>query len=228
MREILHLDPAQLLPERPFTDPANITADFATMQYMLTQLHLLLEYPYSKPDAGNTVHFKRPGEKTWFHRLLLARPERLRTQRPLRTVGFFGERREEADVELAHDFDRMLIGEIDDHPGLLSYSTMELDQGNYANLVIFGDQDARESWSRSRAHAQAVDLLAPGYYWSVCIYNGALPGGVRTPDDFFLKRVKYFDYRSAPTWRAIREITEEGNETGFTNVLEGAERRTYG
>jgi len=206
MQEAISIKRHELVPGRDFTHPDHISADFDIMLYMISQLRLLLDYPHRQENADGTVYFKQPGSPNWFHRLVLAKPERLRVHWPLRIVGFFGERRPDADVELAHDFDKTLLGEIDDHPGLFSYSTMAVDRGNYANLVVFGEQEARSNWSRSRAHAQAVDVLAPGYYWSVCIYNGDLPGGIQAPDRFHLQRVKYFDYQEVPTWRGIREL----------------------
>ncbi|MFQ5400577.1 MAG: hypothetical protein ACE5E7_13390 [Anaerolineae bacterium] len=200
---VICLQAKEIVRARPFTDPDHIANDRNTLRYMLTQLCLLLEYPYRIP---RTVLFTRSEDDEWFHRLVLPRPEQLRVQKPVTVVGFFGQRREKANLELAHEFDRILIAEIDDHPGLLSYSTMALAGGNYGNLVLFANRNARNHWSTSQAHAQAVNMLAPGYYRSVRIYNGRLPDGIANSRGLRLTRAKYFDYCSDPLWQAVREI----------------------
>jgi hypothetical protein len=81
-----------------------------------------------------------------------------------------------------------------------------LANGDYGNLVLFTDEKARDHWSTSQAHAQAVRSLAPSYYLSVRIYNGRLPDGIINSSKLHLTRAKYYDYCSQPMWRAVREI----------------------
>jgi hypothetical protein len=204
---MLHLQPAQTLTERPFTHPDHLAVDQRTLSYMAGQVCVLLEYPYLSAEPPHIVLFNRPDHSNWFHRIVIAQPEELREVRPLTIVGFFGQKRDDADMELAHEFDRVLIAEIPAHPGLLSYSTMALSDGNYANLVIFAHDEARNGWSSSQAHAQAVRQLSPNYYWTVCIYNGRLPQGIYHHHHLQLSRANYYDYQSEPRWQAVREIT---------------------
>lgn len=206
MSHTTYLSPYEVMETRPFTHPAHILTDQNTLRYMAGQVCMLLEYPYLSARPPHIVLFNRPDHSDWFHRIVLAQPEQLRRKRPLTIVGFFGLKRKDANKALAHDFDHTLIGEISDHSGLLSYSSMALAGGNYANLVIFAHRDARNQWSTSQAHAQAVQRLAPGYYRTVCIYNGRLPGGMSHHHDLTLNRVKYYDYRRQPLWQAQREI----------------------
>jgi hypothetical protein len=203
---MLHLQTNELIIERPFTHPDHITADQKTLCYMAVQVCALLEYPYLASEPPYIVLFNRPDHSNWFHRIVIAQPQELREVRPLTIVGFFGQKRDDANVELAHEFDRILIAEIPTHPGLLSYSTMALSGGNYANLVVFAHDDARNGWSSSRAHAQAVQQLSPNYYRTVCIYNGRLPQGIYQHHHLQLSRAKYYDYQSEPRWQAVREI----------------------
>lgn len=203
MHGTVYLKAEEIVETRPFTHPDHIIHDRNTLRYMLNQVCLLLEYPQPVP---HTVLFTRSHDGDWFHRLILPQPEQLRCQKPLIVVGFFGQRRENADRELIREFEQILLAEIEEHPGLLSYSTMALANGDYGNLVLFANQKARDHWSTSQAHAQAVNVLSPSYYWSVRIYNGRLPDGITHSSDLSLTRVKYYDYRSQPMWRAVREI----------------------
>jgi hypothetical protein len=199
----VYLKAEEIMAARPFTHPKHVTLDHDTLRYMLTQIGLLLEHPAPIP---NTIFFTRLNNDDWFHRLVLPRPDRLRQQEQLTVVGFFGQSRKDADPDTIGEFDRTLIAEIEEHDGLLSYSSMALSRGNFGNLVLFADEAARDHWNSSQAHAHAAQVLAPRYYLSVRIYNGRLPGGITHNSELRLTRVKYYDYRSQPMWRAVREI----------------------
>jgi len=201
------LQPTELVPARPFTHPQHIRNHQHILGYMLKQLGLQLEYfSISGRIDERLTQLQRSEGGDWFHRLLLARPQPLAAGGPLTLVGFFGERLPDADVDVARELDRNLMMEIDDHPGLYSYSTIALKDGNYANMVLFGSPEARLHWSTSRTHAVAVQELSPAFYKHVAIYNGRLPAGLSRIDQLQLVRAKYFDYRSHPCWRAVREL----------------------
>ena len=212
MPRLIQLAPQEFVEERPFTSPDHMTDDHKILCYMAGQVYMLLQYPYLPSESPHTVLFNRPTNSTWFHRIVLADPDTLHQATPLTIVGFFGRRRAEANHKFAHEFDRILVSEIPQHPGLLSYSTMALSDDNYANFVIFTSDTARDHWSTSRAHAQAVNELSPNYYLTVTIYNGRLPYGIQQHHDLTFIRAKYYDYQSQPRWQAVREIatTDEG------------------
>jgi hypothetical protein len=200
------LSPTEWDPARPFTHPEQIRQAQRSLRYMAGQVAMLLANPYLAGEAPHTVFFNHAEENGWFHRAVISEPEPLSQSRPLTLVGFFGEKQEESDSALAHEFDRLLIEEIEAHPGLLSYSTTALGDGDYANLVIFSDPAARDRWSESQAHAQAVRQLAPNYYRTVTIFNGRLPGGLDPHPALTLVRAKYYDYQSRPRWQAVRAL----------------------
>lgn len=206
MSPLIQLSSKEWNRQRPFTHPRHIAEDEKTLRYMAGQVCVLLDYPYLSSEPPHTVLFNRPDHSHWFHRIVLADPDPLRRLRPLTVVGFFGQKQAAADQKLAHEFDRTLIAEIPQYPGLLSYSSMALNDGNYANLVIFTDRAARDRWSTSQAHAKAVHELSPNYYHTVTIVNGRLPEGIYHHHDLILVRAKYYDYQCRPRWQAVREI----------------------
>ncbi len=210
MSATIQLTPNEVKADRPFTHPRHIVEDRTSLSPMLAQLCLLLDYPHLPVSRPRTVLFQATGANSWFHRLVLARADNAWMGQRLTIVGFFGQRRADADLALAHEFDRLLIAEIPDFPGLCSYSTMAIGGGNYGNLVVFSDGQARHQWSASRAHSQAVTTLSPNYYLTVTIYHGELPKGLMQPDELKLTRAKYFDYQSRPRWEALREIKPDG------------------
>ena len=208
VRSDIFLKPSELVEGRPFTHPDHIGSDVNSLRYMVDQLCLILEEtpPPQGPSSPIVIH--RPDRQSYIYRLIVACAEQLRSPRQLTFVGFLGQRKKNADLKLADEFDRTLIDEIPEHPGLLSYSTMALISGNYSNLVIFASPDAKQHWSKSKAHGQAVSKLAPHYYRSVRLYNGFLPQGIYNSRTLRLKRIKYFDYRQEPGWQAVREFPE--------------------
>jgi hypothetical protein len=209
MDQAITLGPTEIIEDRPFTNPDRITNDVNTIRFMVDQLHLFLENRqlYSGQTPPIIVH--QPKRENWLYRLVIARPELLMQPRELTCVGFLGHRRVDANTELATEFDEILVDEIPEYPGLLSYSTMALVSGDYSNLVVFEKPSVKGEWSNSKAHDQAVRRLAPDYYLSIKLYNGRLPGGLFDSNSLRLTRVKYFDYQDTPMWRAVRVFSEE-------------------
>lgn len=200
------LRPEELVPDRPFTNPATMMNDVTTLRFMVDQLCLYLEDPQRFADLPRPIVVHQPGRHDWLYRLIIARPEHLRQPGECTFVGFLGDRRPEVDVSMADEFDQMLVAEIPSFPRLLSYCSLALVSGNFSNLVIFADPEAKGHWSRSMAHAQAAQTLAPEYYRSVKLYNGRLPAGIQDSQALQLTRVKYYEYGAAVPWHAVREL----------------------
>jgi hypothetical protein len=208
MVQIPTLKPAEIVQDRPFTDPDRIVNDINTLRFMVDQLCLYLENGHLYANRPPPIIVHQPSRSKWFYRLVIARPEILLQPGEMVFVGFLGHRREDANLELAGEFDEILLKEIPDYPGLLSYSTMPLVSGDYSNLVIFTDASVKEQWSQSKAHQQAVRKLSPDYYKSIKLYNGKLPRGIVDSNAMQLSRIKYFDYQVDPRWQAERVFPE--------------------
>lgn len=202
------LRPAEVVENRPFTDPDRITRDVNTVRFMVDQLCLFLENRHLYSDKSLPIIVHQPSREKWLYRLVITRPERLLRPGELTFVGFLGHRSEDANLELAGEFDEILVDEIPDYPDLLSYSTMALASGEFSNLVVFTNPSIKGEWSNSKAHDQAVRKLAPAYYLSIKLYNGKLPEGIFDSSSLRLTRIKYFDYQVTPMWRAVRVFPE--------------------
>ena len=208
MDQIPKLKSAEVVRDRPFTNPDHIVNDVNTLRFMVDQLCLFLENHHLYANLSPPIIIHQPSRDNWFYRLVIARPEILLQPGELAFVGFLGHRREDANLELADEFDEILVNEIPDYPGLLSYSTMALVSGDFCNLVIFTDTSVKEQWSRSMSHEQAVRKLSPDYYVSIKLYNGNLPGGIADSRALQLTRIKYYDYQVNPRWHAVREFSK--------------------
>ena len=209
MKTIMNLKPTDEAPGHPFSDPVHIASDLNSLRYMIDQLCLFLENPHLYSHSPRPIVVHRPTPQNWLYRLVVVDPGLLMWQPTLTFVGFLGQRRSDANIALADEFDQALVDEMPEHPGLLSYSTMGLISGNYSNLVIFSNPEAKVHWSQSNAHGQAAGRLAPNYYLSIRLYNGTLSRGLVDSHALRLERIKYFDYESDPVWQAVREFEDD-------------------
>lgn len=206
MVQVPNLGPADRVEGRNFTDPEQIPYDVNTLSFMANQVYRFLKNPHLYADLDRPLIIHRPDKSSWVYRLIIPDPETLLAADEINLVGFLGLQREDANMALGAEFDQILVSEIPEHPGLLCYATMGQMCGNFSNLVLFADESVKDGWSRSKAHAQAVGKLAPEYYLSVRLYNGLLPKGLSDCQSLCLTKVKYFDYREVPGWRAVRQF----------------------
>ena len=182
------------------------TPDLDLLAYLLQDLRTLIR----SSDVGKselvahdpifwTVHGLR-------RRTVVCEPERIRSTDRVCIVGFFADRRDDLDYESLDDLELGLLLEFRNYPGILSYSSMELANEYWANLVVHALPTDTEEWRSSTAHHQAV-AVSPTLYSAIRIHNGHLDGGVMGNRAIAIDRTKYWDYGSVPPWQAIREFT---------------------
>jgi hypothetical protein len=184
-------DHATLQPERR-------AEDIAVLEYMLAALRGVLARHATRDASEPAVtitHLEEPAARR--QRVVLVRPGELATTGPLTVTGFFGHRRAGADKAVLHDADGALLEEFPGIPHLLSYSSLELADGNYANLVLWSDPAGLAHIRQSARHARASHELAPGYYETVRIHAGSLSRGIHEGTTVTLASTKYFDFRDA-------------------------------
>lgn len=206
--EVLRLGPVEVEADRPFTDLRHTARDIQVMRFMVVCVWLALEQLDWTESEVRPIVLHQPHSDAWVHRIVITHPQQLIRRTDLVAVGFFGQRAPGGDLTLAQELDRGLIPELMCFDELLCYMSVALPTSDFANLVVFSAAAGKERWGESRKHAEAIRLLTPDYYRSVRLYNGSLPDGMRRADTLRLDLVKYYDYRSQPIWRAIRELAE--------------------
>jgi hypothetical protein len=140
------------------------------------------------------------------HRVVISNWDGLLTAETCVVIGFFGQRRPDADLTQTHIADAVLLQEFTDHPELLSYNSMELPDGNWGNLVLFRSMNGPYHWGQSRFHVQAAQEISPRYYYSVRLHNGELQGGLLARQPVRLTCTKYYDFTQQPLWKAVRQL----------------------
>lgn len=197
--------------ERPFTHPAYTTLERRLIRYMLTRLCQVLETIHwrGNPNVLAPVVQELIEADGRHHRIIPIRPKLLRERNSFSVVGFFGQRDFDADDTGIAARDKMLFDEMGKHEGLLSYSSLELTNGNYGNCVVFSDDAAKAHWGHSQNHQIAAQDLSPLYYRTIRLYNGILPASIMEAYKLELRVAKYYDYRGTATWAAIRPLVPE-------------------
>ena len=191
---------------RPFSDPGHTPGDLATLRHMAHQLVDMYDDPaHCDFVPGNRAICQSDPQGRHF-RIYYIQPRLLFARKNLTVVGFFGQKRPNVDIRPLIQADKQFEGEFQNHPGLLSLSTVRLPDGDFGNLVLFTDPQARDAWNYNRLHYETVQKISPPYYQSIRLNNAMLPQGLDAPDDLHLVRVKYIDYASDPPWRAVREF----------------------
>ena len=128
-------------------------------------------------------------------RMVICDPVGLAEHRDVCIVGFFGERRGNPDTQgRINRLERSLLTQFRDYPGVLSYSSIELVDDYWANLVVHTDDGDREAWSGGKVHREAAEDASPDHYRSVRIHHGQLRDGVCSSNMIKLVRTKYWDY----------------------------------
>lgn len=207
----VRLGPTDHDPAYPCSDPALYEPDRELLGYMLQDLRVLMR----RMHAGE-IELQPYESLQWdvhglARRTVICDPAGLDRESDVCVVGFFGERRRGTTTQKRIDrLERELVAQFRDHPGVLSYSSIELVDDYWANLVVHTDPVDRERWRAGDPHREAAEDASPDHYRSVRIHHGVVPQGVRWSNNIRLLRTKYWDYGETstgqPVWEAIRDL----------------------
>ena len=200
------LGPREELVGRQFTSITNYRSDIALLNYLLHDLRVLIR----RAQKGE-IELTPQQVITWEvhglqRRTVTCDPAALRLRNDVQVVGFFGDRRIDADQHSIDTSEFDLIDEFVYYPGIMSYSSVELVDHYWANLVVHHRPEDREEWRGSAIHVRAVDEVAPRAYHSVRIHNGHIRGGVCGSATVVIEMTKYWDYDESPVWHATRRL----------------------
>jgi hypothetical protein len=140
-------------------------------------------------------HWKEADER--MHRVVLYKSPAYFRRKRLAFVGFLSKKQASLPPMVSHDIvgaDQALIDELTKNPWLLSYSSMELEDGNWCNLVVFYRSEAKTHIGNSTTHRHAAHQLAPQYYEWVRLHNGIMLGGLEQ-GRLIIQSTKYYTFQ---------------------------------
>lgn len=202
----LRLFPLDETPGHPWASPSHYDGDINVLAYLLLDVRSLLHQIMNGAFAlaeESPVQWSVHGLR---RRTIVLDLERALAHETVHVVGFLGNRRPDAEDSGIETVEADLVNELASHPGLVTYSSMELIGEQWANLVVHNAPDVREQWRRSDRHKHAVDFVSPRAYSGVRIHNGHITGGLVGPNPIVIERTKYWDFDVEPTWHAVREL----------------------
>lgn len=194
--DFVRLEAAEILAgDRPFTNPDHNADDTAKLQYMANRLRHLLSQLKILPDQPRPYILYLEEPNSHQHRIVIANLKKLLIPRKLAIVGFYGQKRPDVDQTLLNLVDAELVDEFHRHPHLLSYSSLELESGDWYNLVLFSHPQAISHWSTGVRHTYAAREIAPDYYLNIRLHNGFIPSGLMSGNLLTLTCTKYYDFQ---------------------------------
>jgi hypothetical protein len=204
------LGPEDVLPERPFTDPANTELEADVMRGMLDhERDLARAWQEAGSDAPAQIVSNEQDEAGRRHLLVVPATRAFFDAADVTAIGFFGRARESVDHAILFGLEEDLIGRMPDYGevGLLSYYDVELftPKGAYGNLILFSTPDVPAEWYRDEVHRRAVEL-SPGHYHEVRLHKGRVPGPLLGSGQIAIERTKYLDFQNGDTWFGLRNF----------------------
>ncbi|MBI3959582.1 MAG: hypothetical protein HY328_12305 [Chloroflexi bacterium] len=198
--------PNQRLTERGFTDPEWSERDRAALEQMAKGLRGVLREEKPSVRAKRLDIFYLTEDDGCAHRVVVVNWAGLMACDTLTVVGFFGQRREDADMQATLMADAVMLQQFTEQPDLLSYSSLQFTDEQWGNLVLFRSPEGIDHWGGNSYHSQAAREISPNYYDSIRLHNGWLENGLWSGQSIRLQRTKYYDFRDADLWHAVREF----------------------
>jgi hypothetical protein len=150
------LTAAEIVEKRPFTEPSLSEYDLGMMRKMAHQLIDNYDNPAVCDFLPNEKPVCQSDPQGRHFRIYYVQARKLFSMKNLAVVGFFGHKRPGADVQPLIQADKKFEKTFHEHPGLLSLSTVRMANGDFANLVVFTDPEAKDKWNRMPLHYDTV------------------------------------------------------------------------
>jgi hypothetical protein len=185
--------------------------DIVLLKYMAQKIYItlyLLDGPIDPPQS--LLYYLEEGQK-YTHRIAIYGPQELLLSNKLDLVGFISRKLQPEDphvIEEIRAIDKKLIVELISTPGLMSYSSLELRDGRWCNLVLFTGPETKAHLKNSETHAYAAYQLSPRYYDWVRLHNGIMPSGLAR-NEMLLQKTTYYQFHRPHEKPTVRELIYE-------------------
>jgi hypothetical protein len=205
------LNVSETLEERSLPNSEENEQDIVLLRYMAQRIYVTL-YLLDEPldPAQPLLYYSEEGHKHT-HRIAIYRPEELQLNNKLDFVGFISRKQQPGDQQVIEEIrgvDKKLIVELINTPGLMSYSSLELRDGRWCNLVLFRGAETKMHIRHSELHTYAAYQLSPRYYDWIRLHNGIMPGGLAR-NEMQLQKTTYYVFQGPHEEPTFRELPSE-------------------
>lgn len=183
--------------------------DLVILRYMARRVYIALRSCNQTTTTSQPLLYYLDERRRRIHRMAIYNPEELLLNNELAFVGFISGKLRPIRPSIGADLrivDKKLVAGLVGTPGLLSYSSLELHDGNWCNLVLLNDPEVKIHLKNTEIHRYAAYELAPSCYEWIRLHNGILPAGL-AGDGMLLKKTRYYLYQGAGRRPTIREIS---------------------
>jgi len=208
MNRDIQLDQSEPPAERPLPLVIKRKLDLVILRYIARRVYVALRSLDRTTITERPLLYYLDERHKRTHRMAIYNPEELLLNNELALVGFISGRLRPLRPSVAADLrimDRKLIAELVNAPGLLSYSSLELHDGNWCNLVLLNDPQVKIHLKNTETHRYAAYELAPNCYEWIRLHNGIMPTGLAS-NEMLLQKTRYYQFQQAHQRPIIREL----------------------
>jgi ABC transporter, phosphonate, periplasmic substrate-binding protein len=184
---------------RPFTSLEQQQKDQDVLQSIAHELLTRFDKEPSNILKNGVKFHKIFHQKREHHHYLINHPELANGS--LSIVGFLSQMKPDADIKALFEVDDELLDQLGLHEGFLTYSPTEYRTGLWANLAVFRNARARDTWAANSTHLKAIKELGPSSYDNVRLHLGTW-SSVDQPLQWIATR--YLNYTADGLWRGVR------------------------
>lgn len=156
-----------------------VNLDLHVLRYIANSVHLRLLNSASETTLPSLEYLEERRKR--IHRVVLYQQQGNLLQTSLLFVGFVSCIQPHVSPAIAQEIqriDRLFMVELAHNAGLLSYSSLELNPGQWYNLVLLSNLAAKTYFKESSTHHYAAYNLATHYYAWIRLHNGIIPNGL--------------------------------------------------
>ncbi len=211
MNKDSYLNLSEALEESSLPNSEENEQDIVLLRYMAQRIYVTL-YLLDEPTNSSQplLYYSEEGNKHT-HRIAIYKPQELLLNSKLDFVGFISKKQQPGDQQVIEEIrgvDKKLIVELINTPGLMSYSSLELRDGRWCNLVLFSGAETKMHIRNSEIHTYAAYQLSPRYYDWIRLHNGIMPTGLAR-NEMLLQKTTYYAFREPHEKPTIRELIHE-------------------
>lgn len=180
-----------------FPDKEKESLDLVILKYMAHRIYIILCLHDQSTSAPQPLLYYSDEGQNHVHRIAIYRPRDLLLNNDLAFVGFVSGRLVPGNPLVAQEIqrvDKQLVAELASASGVLSYSSLEVHDGNWCNLVLLSGEEAKAHFRNNQTHAYAAYELSPCYYEWVRLHHGVMPGGLAR-NHMILQKTRYYGFQ---------------------------------